>query len=720
MWSETITQIGALHVKGVRRNEPAIRLAVSSQLGSAEFNPAGIPPSAILIVRSMKDPLPGKLPMQVVFTRIVPDWERSVQDKLYEIYRRAVRPERGLLADNADAIVFADEAELIACLTLALSRGEAWQQWWWRFILKSTPPFLGSSVSMTKVLCEKAACIPAVLGLLTDWDKSEKVVQTLKSDDVLNVLSAMLDSYEVKDIAAVVDSSAMSTILGSKEEDKKEPLSWNLIEKKRQHDKEFVLTSHVQKASSPWNRYLNSKAVPRELGKKHACLLGMGLMLKQMPWIARSSDFQAEVVDWWNSYDKQYAGGDVLHLADTGISEGVDPVEEFSTDRQIFDQRSENIPHGLLIEKNDDVSLTKQKPEQSRSKNKSRADVYPDSLKTNQPLRPIRKDIQEELSYFNYEGTTAFPALKDGRYKRDDDGRTRKSINQELSHAEQEREPPIVSGSEEEDISAKHEDFVHTRLGGVFYLINLMLQLDLPQCFEKEWRLTSQVGTWGFLELLGRALLAEESKSFEDDPLWKTLAEMDNRKSGELPGHNFLDADAYRLPVSWFEQVRTKRDSFCWATMRRQLRLWSTSGYLIVEVPRDKNTPHYQAQNELLKYLGSDKNYLLSRNQFVKSPIESPANLKTLGLNKDLVRFFALILPYIRYRLRLIFDQISKTDSNISEQLFLCPGRLYVTPTHVDFLTDINNISIPLRKAGLDRDPGWLADFGRVIKFHFE
>jgi hypothetical protein len=32
----------------------------------------------------------------------------------------------------------------------------------------------------------------------------------------------------------------------------------------------------------------------------------------------------------------------------------------------------------------------------------------------------------------------------------------------------------------------------------------------------------------------------------------------------------------------------------------------------------------------------------------------------------------------------------------------------------------LNDISLPVRLAGLDCDPGWLPDFGRVVKFHFE
>jgi len=32
---------------------------------------------------------------------------------------------------------------------------------------------------------------------------------------------------------------------------------------------------------------------------------------------------------------------------------------------------------------------------------------------------------------------------------------------------------------------------------------------------------------------------------------------------------------------------------------------------------------------------------------------------------------------------------------------------------------NLDVISLPLRLAGLDRDPGWVPDFGRVVRLHF-
>jgi hypothetical protein len=47
------------------------------------------------------------------------------------------------------------------------------------------------------------------------------------------------------------------------------------------------------------------------------------------------------------------------------------------------------------------------------------------------------------------------------------------------------------------------------------------------------------------------------------------------------------------------------------------------------------------------------------------------------------------------------------------------PGRLAVTPTHLDVLFDHRQADVRVRRAGLDLDPGWVPWFGRVVQFHY-
>jgi hypothetical protein len=47
------------------------------------------------------------------------------------------------------------------------------------------------------------------------------------------------------------------------------------------------------------------------------------------------------------------------------------------------------------------------------------------------------------------------------------------------------------------------------------------------------------------------------------------------------------------------------------------------------------------------------------------------------------------------------------------------PARLSLTPTHADVFFDLNGVSLAVRGAGLDLDPGWVSWFGRVVGFHY-
>jgi hypothetical protein len=48
------------------------------------------------------------------------------------------------------------------------------------------------------------------------------------------------------------------------------------------------------------------------------------------------------------------------------------------------------------------------------------------------------------------------------------------------------------------------------------------------------------------------------------------------------------------------------------------------------------------------------------------------------------------------------------------------PGRLVVGRTHVDLFMRLDSIDLAARAAGLDRDPGWVPELGRVVLLHFD
>ena len=139
MWAEDATRIGTLRVRGPAGQPTALRLAVERQLAGAELQAPGAPPSSVLIVRRLTDPLPGRLRRRPGVVRADPAWERAVQRRLDGLYRAAARPADGPVPDGAAAVRFRDEAEMLAFLALDLRHGRAADRWWWRTLLRQHP-----------------------------------------------------------------------------------------------------------------------------------------------------------------------------------------------------------------------------------------------------------------------------------------------------------------------------------------------------------------------------------------------------------------------------------------------------------------------------------------------------------------------------------------------------------------------------------------------------
>jgi hypothetical protein len=259
---------------------------------------------------------------------------------------------------------------------------------------------------------------------------------------------------------------------------------------------------------------------------------------------------------------------------------------------------------------------------------------------------------------------------------------------------------------------------VDTQVAGVLYLINLMCYLDLPDCFEEDWGLATQVGPWGVLELLGRALLERRAQAVSDDPLWAALAALAGREPGTLPGGTLAGEADFRLPAGWLTgRAEEASGPYSWALDNSRLRLWSDEGYILLECAADPVDPEAQALDALRAYGQTGR---LRRRGFGQAPLASLTSPLLAGLNPYLARWLAPLIPYVRKRLCRALGGDPAGVSDLDAALLLRSGRLYVSSTHADLVMSLDDISVPLRIAGLDRDPGWLPDFGRVIKFHFE
>lgn len=215
-------------------------------------------------------------------------------------------------------------------------------------------------------------------------------------------------------------------------------------------------------------------------------------------------------------------------------------------------------------------------------------------------------------------------------------------------------------------------DGVATELGGVLFLLNIMQQLDLPDCFEPEWRLASQVGPWAVLELLGRALLdgarlptSLKVGNLAADPLWAALAALDGRQSGEPAGANVTGPDSVQIPAFW------------------------------------------------ARWLGDES---VAGQRIDLAGVQPLDGLLLDGASFAARRWLAVVTPLLR---QVLADAL-RLETGDPAAALLRRGQLYVTSSHVDLVLPLAGVSLPVRLAGLDFDPGWLPAYGRVVQVHYE
>jgi hypothetical protein len=94
-----------------------------------------------------------------------------------------------------------------------------------------------------------------------------------------------------------------------------------------------------------------------------------------------------------------------------------------------------------------------------------------------------------------------------------------------------------------------YEAKIETALGGVFYLINLGLSLNLYGDFTTPLQPGIPLNIWDFVALVGLQLLGEKIQS---DPLWGLLAQLAGRDEHETPSQDF---SAFHPPCSSTSEI---------------------------------------------------------------------------------------------------------------------------------------------------------------------
>ena len=651
-----------VRLRGAQMDAPAARQRLSYLLSSVTLRPSRMSPSAVLVVRSMSDPLPGAITKQFASAASPsPAWEGAAQARLSALCAEAARPARSAVRPSAEAVLFADHSELLACLALDLGTGTE-LAWWWKSILRRhlARGFGVQADVWPLVWAEQPHYVPAAMQLLDKRKQAVRVLERIAPSQAWRLLLAVAHSFGLPAsmlIAAHDEAGlapAASAVLRR--------LPGAPAEAPSDAPTEFgtpqAPSGRRPGVTAPWEPHVAAGAVPHALGVERGALLGISLLLHRAPRQARSAHFVPRFRSWL-----------ARESAPAGANDEGDAASSPRSARS-----------GLRV---DTVTVKGADVRIARSATQGQASPSP---RLDEELMSHSRGTAERRAglHASAQAELAAEAQPASIVSANDGVASGLPIQEQIEAA-----PLALRRVDFAEAQIEFEDGRHTCLGGIFYLIHVLLRSDL---------LSFNVGLrgWALLELLARCLLYRAGGAVADDPIWDALALLDFREPGTHPGADFTPQPVYEAPEFWQRGlIELKR----YARIRGgRLEVWHGEGFLTL----DTTTPVDAASCARL-----------TRQQ--RRAFRKDASVCAVGIDlaPELRRFLHFLLPYVRWRLRRALGGASLTD------ILRRKGTLYITRSHVDLVMRMEQISVTARIAGLDANPGWMPELGRVVKFHF-
>lgn len=132
-------RVERLHTRAPATQAVTARLAAEALVGQVDPALPGLPPQSVLLLRRLSLALPAGALVHWSDLHLRLDFAARAEARLVDAARRARWPAREARLADAEAVLFADEAELLACLARDAAAGRL-QHWWWRLWLGRSHP----------------------------------------------------------------------------------------------------------------------------------------------------------------------------------------------------------------------------------------------------------------------------------------------------------------------------------------------------------------------------------------------------------------------------------------------------------------------------------------------------------------------------------------------------------------------------------------------------
>jgi len=662
--------VNKLRVKGAALDYVSTKLNFERLLTSSDFSPSGLPLNAICCIRKITDPQPGILRLENFRLRFAESWQNAVVREVENQFRHAFRPIRELVPSNAECVVFTDQAELLSCLAIDFCRGAILQNWWWRAIF----PQIEKAQTVARIWIESIEFAPAAFQLLSRKKEAVKFVNKMQPAEIRQILLKIFEKFSLNGLDRMLNRPSINQS-NNFNDNKTELIERNLAEFLTQPSKIFKIGEIISRILPEINdETLNFEAL---------ILLESVLLLIRSPKIVCSSEF-VEFVQF-QGLKKEFGQKIVEEILERKIIVNYTETKESSienrrlknkqvssakTNNKKFKEAGEISRRKIKIEKKDKINETLSKPEK-------------------RSVRSINFDTSQKSELELFET----PTVKNAR----------KNAN-ETEILRTKRDGGIFKIPKAAEINSFEKFFVNdeeieygfqTNFGGVFYLLNLGLYLELYRDFTLNLNEELNLSIWDFVALISLEFLGEEIKQ---DAVWEFMKFSAQCATDEDFGRDFEDSKDWRVPKKWLKNFGNDGK---WLHFQKNKRLIvrHSAGFNVLDISIEKNYEKF-LEKELSFYKGcfneikNDEDEITTSKNWIKNLAE-----------------------YLEKRLFLALNVDKKEEINAI--LFKRKASVLMTSTQLDITFPLADLPLEVRMAGIDRDPGWIPSAGRFIKFYF-
>ncbi len=675
----TGTTIRRAAVRGVRLDTIAARRSTERLLVKMPETVPGMGASAVLCVRQMSVHVRSR-------QRHMQPGSSVLGEEMERLARHAARPVYGPVPPGAAAVLFADHAELLSCLARDYERHLLMQGWWWRVLLPG--PSLAAAAMQMWV--SEAAHAPAALARLAGTQDAVAFAHMLGEVEAGAVIQAMVRTHG---LALLAEEISVAPLLQSHSQLISSALS------KSSHD-------DVNTSLHSLEREIHTalpEAWAHGLSLVQRYLLAVGLSLVRLPRLVRSTAYaqalpalleqanseaiktsrrshnsvRAEPVEAHSSFDKMSANE--LQFSSGLITSPVqtEPVEAHTSLNEIGVNW---LQYSFDRVNSDSTSLPSALPAATEV-------LSPTAAMPNLPsLRPLLRGHESSVALAKT-GADPVAGLLDSRL-RGNDGTTKTEL----------MIVPRTSAQVASLLEAETRG-VDTEYGGVFFLCNAALALNLYADFTRPLDRGLELALWDFLALAAMDL---GGPAVRQDPLWPLLAELAGRAPGQRPGAGFAPPNEWRMPVEWLLPFAGEAADWTWEADAVRLVVRHPARFVVLDLLRDDMAVDEQLHVQLERY-------------------NMPSIRQAVRCRRDpatpLARWRSWVMSYLGRRVARALGDVHWRRA--CRMLLCLPGRIELDAERLNVHFSLERLPVVVRMAGLDRDPGWIPAAGRDVRFHF-